>query len=224
MHLPGGVAVRRQQLPVAPSLRGGSPIPLGRLLVAGLALGAGAGRAHGQIPDTAYAVVTATLPLPSDLQLGATVGRFSPGGTLDTLRRGTNPMVCFADIPTDTILDVRCYHSSFVPLIYRARELYRSGLTDSAVDARMAAELRNGTLPLPAFPTTGYRVYGPLRDFNAVTHEMGPGLDRWQSIHMPFATRAALGVTDVEHGTDIYMMAEGSWWAHLMIMQKPLRY
>jgi hypothetical protein len=146
------------------------------------------------------------------------------GGHPDTLRAGTNSMVCLTDTPADTLLDVRCYHATFVPLIYAARQLYHAGLSETAVAARMAAEIRSGRLPRPPIPTAGYRVYGPLREYNPVTQELGPGIDRWQSIHMPFATTTGVGVAGVEHGTNPYMMAEGTWWAHVMIMQRPLRY
>ena len=63
---------------------------------------------------------------PLELRPGATVVSLGVDGKPDTLRRGTNSMVCFADAPGDTLFDVRCYHASFIPLIYRARALTAS--------------------------------------------------------------------------------------------------
>jgi hypothetical protein len=177
-----------------------------------------------QAPHAAAAIAAATLPLPPEARAGATVVTMSVDGHPDTLRAGTNPMVCFTDAPADTLLDVRCYHATFAPLIYAARSLYRAGLSDSAVDARMAAQIRSGALPTPPFPTAGYRVLGPLRGYDPRTGALDASMDRWQSVHMPLATTSGVGVGDVERGTEPYMMAAGTWWAHVMIMQQPLRY
>lgn len=57
--------------------------------------------------DAGSAVAAAVLPLPPELQAGATVVRLTRDGEVDTLRAGSNPMVCFADNPSDTLLDVR---------------------------------------------------------------------------------------------------------------------
>lgn len=63
-------------------------------------------------------------------------------GRPDTLRTGSNPVVCFADNPADSLVDVRCYHAAFVPLIYAARRLGGATLEDSALDRRMREEIR----------------------------------------------------------------------------------
>lgn len=177
---------------------------------------------HAQ--DPAPAVAAAVLPLPEPLRPGATVVRLSRDGQVDTLRTGSNPMVCFADNPSDTLLDVRCYHSTFVPMIYAARRLGPSTRNADAMDGRIRAEIAAGRLVVPPSPTAGYRVLGPLRGYDPATGTLSSAMDRWQSIHAPFATLASMGVGDVPHGIEPYMMASGTWWAHVMIMQAPLRY
>ncbi len=194
------------------------------ILLASTALGSAPAAVCAQALDSAASVTAATLPLPAELRAAATVVRLSHAGRPDTLRAGSNPMVCFADAPTDTLLDVRCYHQSFVPLIYESRRLHQSGLPDSAVEARMSEEIRSGTLPAPSGGTAGYRVLGPIRGYDPVTGQLGPSLDRWQSIHIPFATTETLGIGTSEHGTEPFMMASGTWWAHVMVMEQPLRY
>ncbi len=174
--------------------------------------------AHAQ--DHAAAIASGTLPLPPALRDGATVVRLRRGGIPDTLRAGTNPMVCFADNPTDTLLDVRCYHSAFVPWIYAARS--HGSVDDSTLDSRLREAMRAGRLTPPPFPTAGYRVLGPIREYNPATNALGPGIHRWQSIHMPWATTSAVGMEVTEIGTDPYMMAPGTWWAHVMIVHAPV--
>lgn len=172
--------------------------------------------------EKASAIALATLPLPADLRAGATVVRVRDGRP-DTLRAGTNPMVCFADTPADTLVDVRCYHTTLVPLIYRARQIGGPSLQDSTLDRRMRAELQAGRLVLPA-PTAGYRILGPLRAYDASSNTIGPELDRWQSLHIPFATSLTTGLGESENGSEPYLMSGGTWWAHVMIMEQPLRY
>src|SRR5690348_5810149 len=106
--------VRRQPVPQEESLI--RPI---LLAVLASALGANPQPSHAQ--DSAAVVALATLPLPLPLRAAATVVRIRAGRP-DTVRAGTNAQVCFADDPADTLVDVRCYHSAFVPLIYAARQ------------------------------------------------------------------------------------------------------
>jgi hypothetical protein len=177
---------------------------------------------HASAQDQASAIALATLPLPLTFRDAATVVRLRMGRP-DTLRAGTNPMVCFADNPTDSLIDVRCYHTTLVPLIYAARRLGGPSLEDSTLDRRMREEIRAGRLTAPG-PTAGYRILGPARGYDPVSNTVGPELDRWQSLHIPFATASTLGLGESERGTDPYLMSGGTWWAHIMIMEQPLRY
>ena len=49
-------------------------------------------------------------------------------------------------------------------------------------------------------------------------------IDAWQSVHIPYRTAASLGLPEGEDGTHPYVMASGTFWAHVMIMQRALRY
>lgn len=144
-------------------------------------------------------------------------------GHPDTLRSGANPLVCFADNPADTLIDVRCYHNTLVPLIYTARRLGGASLDDTTLNRQMLEEVRSGRLTLPG-PTAGYRILGPIRGYHASTNSLGPEVDRWQSLHIPFATATSTGLGEVENGMEPYLMSGGTWWAHVMIMEQPLRY
>jgi len=169
-------------------------------------------------------VAAAALPLPGALRAGAGVVRLDGDGQPHELRSGANGMVCLADQPGDSIFDVRCYHASFIQLIYRRRQLVARGVSESALEQAVDAEVRSGKLRLPPGPTAGYRMYGPLAGYDPATNTVASTIDAWQSIHMPYRTAASLGMPTKEDGLQPYVMASGTYWAHVMIMQSPLRY
>ncbi|MDZ4864223.1 MAG: hypothetical protein SGJ01_12480 [Gemmatimonadota bacterium] len=178
--------------------------------------------AQGITPEQQAAA--AVLPLPATMRSGAAVMTIARDGTLRPLRAGTNGMICLADTPADSLFDVRCYHQSFMPLVTRRRVLARLGMADADVTRQIDTEVRDGTLKLPASPTAGYRILGPIGGYDAVTNTATDAIDRWQSLHIPYATAAELGVSEESVGIEPYAMASGSWWAHVMILELPLRY
>ncbi len=178
--------------------------------------------AQGITPEQLTAA--AVLPLPLPLRSGAAVMTIAEDGTLRPLRAGTNGMICLADTPADSLFDVRCYHQSFMTLVTRRRVLARSRMADADVTRQIDAEVREGALKLPAGPTAGYRMLGPIHGYDAATNTTTDAIDRWQSLHIPYATAADMGVTEESVGIEPYAMASGTWWAHVMILERPLRY
>ncbi len=179
--------------------------------------------ATAQTASVASQVAAAVLPLPLALRADAAVMRRYPDGRLDTLRAGRNPMICYADAPGDTLFDVRCYHRDFVPLMRFVQSQYRAGVPDSLIDSAIARAVKAGGIRLPATPTAGYRMLGPISGFDAATTTAGAAIDRWQSVHIPYATAESAGLSAMEAGTEPYLMSAGTWWAHVMIMDRPLR-
>ncbi len=195
---------------------------LGLSCAASLAVAAIPGGAlESQSLTPAQAIDAATLPLPPQLRAGATVIAPDAGWTGATLRVGTNPMVCKEDPPGDDRLDVRCYHRLWVPFLQEAARLRSSGISRAESDHQIDEEIRGGRLNVPPFPVAGYRVHGPIADYDPVTGHLGPRLDRWQSLHMPYATVADVGIDTVETGIEPFMMSTGTWWSHVMIIQRP---
>ena len=182
------------------------------------------GKADAQTPTRAQEMAAAVLPLPAALRAGAGVVRLDRGGRPEEWRASRNGMVCLADQPGDSLFDVRCYRASFIPLLYRARQLAAAGTPDSVFDATMDREIRGGKLRLPDGPTAGYRMLGPIAGFDWATIAAGDAIDAWQSIHFPYRTAEQLGLPTVEDGTHPYVMSSGTWWSHVMIMERPLRY
>jgi hypothetical protein len=180
--------------------------------------------AGAQAPTRAQQIAAAVLPLPSALRAGAGVVRLDAQGRPEEWRASRNGMVCLADQPGDSLFDVRCYHRSFIPLLYRARQLAAAGTPDSVFDATMDREIQAGRLRLPDGPTAGYRMLGPMSGLNWATGMPSDTIDAWQSIHFPYRTAEQLGLPTVEDGTHPYVMSSGTWWSHVMIMERPLRY
>ena len=182
------------------------------------------GAARAQAPTRAQQIAAAVLPLPAPLRAGAGVVRLDRRGNPQEWRPSRNGMVCLADEPGDSLFDVRCYHRSFIPLLYRARQLGAAGTPDSVFDATMDREIHDGKLHLPAGPTAGYRMLGPVSGFDWATATASDTIDAWQSIHFPYRAAEDLGLPTAEDGIHPYVMSSGTWWSHVMIMERVLRY
>jgi hypothetical protein len=180
--------------------------------------------ALAQGPEGARAMAAAVLPLPVELRGGAGVVSLDGAGQPQVWRASVNGMVCLADPPGDTTFDVRCYHASFIPLIYRIRQLAARGVADSVLDRTLDDEIRTGRLRIARTPTAGYRMLGPIAGFDSMGVAVSDTIDAWQSVHIPYRTAAALGLTTTEDGIHPYVMSSGTFWSHVMIMQRPLRY
>ena len=169
-------------------------------------------------------IAAAVLPLPAELRGAAGVVALDGQGQPQVWRPSANGMICLADSPGDSTFDVRCYQAGFVPVIYRIRQLIAQGVADSALEGTIDAEIRSGKLSIPRAPTAGYRMYGPVRGYDPERNAVSDRIDAWQSIHMPYRTAASMGLSTREDGIHPYVMASGTYWAHVMIMQRPLRY
>ncbi|MFN0180829.1 MAG: hypothetical protein ACKVZ0_18660 [Gemmatimonadales bacterium] len=185
-----------------------------------LALLASAAFAQTRVPTPADQVAAAVLPLPEALRGGAGVRGYDESMRLVTLRETTNGMICTGDRPGDAEFDVRCYERSFLRAIDRRRELGASGGTGtlSSPDPRFEEEVKSGKLPLPSYPTAGYRMLGPIGGYDPATRAWTEEIERWQSVHFPFRTAAEIGLPTEREGTTPFVMASGTWWSHVMIV------
>jgi hypothetical protein len=179
-------------------------------------------------PSVQEAMDAAVLPLPTDLRRDAGVLRRVAPGRLERLRQSKNGMSCSVDSPDDDRFDVRCYHDDFWSVIHRARELGRTLATRAELDERLRREIELGELSLPAAPTAGYRMLGPISAFDFESGQAGPEIAKWQSIHLPFRTAEEMGLTEARElnqpalsGLMPFVMASGTWWSHVMIVHEP---
>lgn len=186
-----------------------------------LLLLAGAARPEwtlSQSPSTPQQIAAALLPLPEMLRAGAGVRTYSRSAGPVVLRPSMNGLMCTADRPGDAQFDVRCYNAEFLAVIDVARQLARPEAADSVLDHRLKEEARAGRLRFPDRPTAGYRMLGPISAYDSSTNSVTPAIEKWQSIHFPFRTAADLGLPTEREGTMPWVMASGTWWAHVMIV------
>ena len=172
-----------------------------------------------QVPSAKEQIAAAVLPLPVPMREKAGVVGYDPDMKLVTLRNSENGMVCTATRPGDKDFDVRCYHESFMPIVRRLRDLDAQRLPSREVNRIVDSEIQEKKLPLPAGPTAGYRMLGPISAYSPTTNSVGKEIESWQSIHFPYKTAAEIGLP--EEGqvprTFPYVMTSGTFWSHVMI-------
>ena len=105
------------------------------------------------IPATEVQIKTAVLAAPADQRDSAAVYGYTSSGELTLIRKGTNKMLCLADDPMQKGFSVACYHLDLEPFMTRGRALRKEGKSMKEVFDMREAEVKNGTLKMPAQPT-----------------------------------------------------------------------
>jgi hypothetical protein len=170
---------------------------------------AGAAGAAEPVEDQ---IAQAVLPLPADLQAGATVVSYDPAsGERRVLRRGTNSLECEPQNPADGF--TRCYSNLTAPRRELEAKLRAEKKSDKEIQDAVAAAIKAGTLKTPPFGTMSYR----LSSKDGV-------IKRLWVMSVPFATPESIGVSTVSQrdgalkGQGLpWLMLAGTAGAHVMI-------
>src|SRR5688500_11221301 len=136
-----------------------------------------------QSPD----IDTPVLAAPAQQREGATVIKWKPDFTYDTIRKGTNRLVCFesSSLPGQQPFSVEC--SSVANLERITQNLRFEAETDPAKRrALIDAAEKGGTRPKPEFGSVWYHLSGKTRE-TARLHK---------TVAVPGATAASLGLPD----------------------------
>jgi hypothetical protein len=161
--------------------------------------------AFAQSTDQA-AIEKALMAAPSNLKKDATVIKWKADYTYDTLRQGTNSLVCYDEsgLPGEPAFKVECTMKGNLPRA--AQNLKFEAMTDRKArqDALDAAE-KEGTRIKPEFGSVWY-------------HAMGdPANPRMHmTIAVPGATSKTLGLPEDAKQGGVYIMNAGTSTAHLM--------
>jgi len=150
----------------------------------------------------------AVLALPENLRNQATVIKWKPDVTYDTLRKGTNGLACYdrSGFPLQQPFAVEC--TSVTNLDREAQNLKAEALGDrTKTQAMLADEEKNGTRLKPAFGSVWYHLGGADRE-HARPH---------LTVAVPGATADSLGLPDKATQSGIWIMNAGTTTAHLMI-------
>jgi hypothetical protein len=174
------------------------------LLVIGVAaLSAGA---FAQAP--ADAIEKALSPAPRNLKEGAAVIKFKADGTYDTLKPGTNRLVCYdrSGDPGQQPFAVQCTSVANIPRVVQNRKF--EAMTDKAArQAAIDAAEKDGTRVKPEFGSVWLTMNGADKEHATHVHT---------TIAVPGATTQSMGLPSDNKQGGVWIMNAGTSTAHLM--------
>jgi hypothetical protein len=149
---------------------------------------------------------TALTPAPANLKDGATVIKWKPDYTYDTVRKGTNTLVCFdrSGQPGQQPFAAECTSLANLPRV--AQNLKFEAQPDRGKAALAAAE-KDGSRIKPEYGSVWYHVMGKDKDT----------IRRHTTIAVPGATTQTTGLPDNGKQGGVWIMDAGTSTAHLMI-------
>ena len=150
---------------------------------------------------------TILLAAPANLRAEATIIKWKPDHTYDTVKKGTNKIVCYdrSGFPEQQAFSIEC--TSLGNLERAAQNMKYEALGDKAkTQAALDAAEKDGSRVKPEFGSVWYHLQGPDKD-HARTH---------MTIAVPGATTATLGLPDNGRGGGVWIMNAGTSTAHLM--------
>ncbi len=166
----------------------------------------------------AQQIASAVLPLPEEFRATARVLGYRAGArTLTTLRDGPGPFTCLASAPTVPTFHVACYHQSLEPFMARGRALRTQGITGEKVDTVRFAEVKSGTLAMPAHPAALYSLTGGTYD--AASNRLD-GARPLFVIYIAGATPESTGLSARPAQGTPWIMFPGTPKAHIMLVPK----
>ena len=147
----------------------------------------------------------ALLAAPANLRDQATVIKWKPDYTYDTLRKGTNRLVCFdkSGKPGQQAFMVEC---TVLGNLDRVAQNLRFEAMGDKKQAMLDAAEKDGTRAKPEFGSVWYHVMGASRE-TARNH---------MTIAVPGATAQSLGLPDKPRQDGVWIMNAGTSTAHLM--------
>ena len=171
-------------------------------------LGAAAAASITTFAQTALDNDTILLAAPANLRAEATIIKWKPDHTYDTIKKGTNRMVCYdrSGFPEQQAFSIEC--TSLGNLERAAQNMKFEALGDKAkTQAALDAAEKDGTRVKPEFGSVWYHLQGADKD-HARPH---------MTVAVPGATQATLGLPENGRGGGVWIMNAGTTTAHLMV-------
>jgi len=206
----------RAQFPLVTLLAGGAAaVVFGFLPGSASAQGAG-----GDLHDSReWLVAGAVLALPPELREGAEVRVRTGGPDLETIREGTNGMICLADEPGGEF-QVACYHEDLEPFMRRGRELGAEGYQGMERQERRWEDVEAGRVPVPERPTMVYNLGFETEAIDPDTVDWKTG-SRLHAAYIPYATPEETGLPTEPSQGEPWLMWPGKPSAHIMVVIPP---
>ena len=150
----------------------------------------------------------ALLAAPAPLRSQATVIKFKPDFTYDTLRKGTNRLLCFdrSGLPGQRPFSVTCTSIANLDRVVQNMK-FESEPDRAKRRAALDAAEKDGTRAKPEFGSVWYHLAG-ADQASARPH---------MTIAVPGATAASLGLPDNGRDGRVWIMDAGTSTAHLMV-------
>src|SRR5579862_1912805 len=162
---------------------------------------------NARAQETDDAIDKALLAAPAQMRDGATVIKWKPDFTYDTLRKGTNRLVCYdrSGLPEQQPYSIEC--TSIANLDRVAQNLkFESGGDKVKTQAMFDAAEKDGTRVKPEYGSVWYHILGPDKE-HARVH---------MTIAVPGATTQSIGLPDNNKAGTVWLMNGGTSTAHLM--------
>jgi hypothetical protein len=159
-----------------------------------------------QAPADPYASILAAAP-PNQRE-AATIIKWKPDFTYDTLKKGTNRLVCYdrSGFPLQQAFSIEC--TSIANLDRVAQNMKAEATGDKAKSEAMLADMeKNGTRVKPEYGSVWFHLMGPDKD-HARSH---------MTVALPGATTASTGLPDNNRSGGAWIMNAGTTTAHLMV-------
>ena len=172
------------------------------------------GQPKVEVPSVEAQIKQALLAAPTDRREAATVLGYTTAGALETLRKGTNDLVCVADNPHRTDFKVSCHHQDLEPYMARGRALRATGINGQDNLKARWKEIDAGKLEMPKTPRTLYVLHG--EGYDSAKGEIVKPYLRWV-IYTPYATPASTGLSTEASPSAPWLMFPGTAGAHIMI-------
>jgi hypothetical protein len=147
----------------------------------------------------------ALLAAPANLREGATVIKWKPDFTYDTLKKGTNRLVCYdrSGQPKQQPFMVEC---TSIANLERAAQNLKFEAAGDKTQALLDAAEKDGTRVKPEFGSVWYHVMGADKDHTR----------NHMTIAVPGATTQSIGLPDNNKQGGVWIMNAGTTTAHLM--------
>lgn len=142
---------------------------------------------------------------PANLKAGATVIKWKADFTYDTLRKGSNKLVCYdrSDQPGQAKFAAECTSLANLP---RAAQNLKFEAQGDKKQALLDAAEKDGTREKPEYGSVWYHVRGPDAQH----------LNTHVTIAVPGATGKSLGLPESGAAGSVWVMNPGTSTAHLM--------
>ena len=156
-----------------------------------------------QDPATEKALTAA----PASLKQGATIVKWKADGTYDTVKKGTNDLVCYdkSGMPGQQAFMVECTNLGNLPRAAQNIKFEAAG-DKAKTNAELTAAEKDGSRVKPVYGSVWYHAMGADKDH----------LRMHMTIAVPGATTASTGLPDNGKAGTVWIMNAGTTTAHLM--------